>query len=132
MQVLGETKTRLQLRLGGLRTIFKIRPLVIEKLHTDLNISGPFLAKHGIDQLHSRGYLTYNQQVVRLYPLSHRRMHGEEERTKKSDEIVSKAAVESLLTLAVLVSSPETGRRQGNGGEETAVSGHTKASANKS
>ena len=40
MQVIGENKTELALRLGALQQVFHIQPLVIDHLHTSINLSG--------------------------------------------------------------------------------------------
>ena len=45
MQIIGETKTKLTLHIGALRRAFHIQPLVIDHLHTNLNLSGPFLGQ---------------------------------------------------------------------------------------
>ena len=41
LQVLGETKKTLPLRLGGLPFSFKIRPAVIKGLSMEVNLCGP-------------------------------------------------------------------------------------------
>jgi hypothetical protein len=57
LKVLGELKTPIQLRFGGCATRFKCRPVVLEGLSMPFNLSGPFLAQFGIDQLNSEGAL---------------------------------------------------------------------------
>jgi hypothetical protein len=57
LKVLGELKTPIHLRFGGCATRFKCRPVVLEGLSMPFNLSGPFLAQFGIDQLHSEGAL---------------------------------------------------------------------------
>ena len=66
LKVMGRPKQRLTLRLGGLQTKFKIRPIIIQGLTMSFNISGPFLKKHNIDQLHSRQVLRVQGQEIKL------------------------------------------------------------------
>ena len=67
MRVLGVTKSPVTLRFGGASVKFYTSPIVIRNLNTDVNISGPFLADHGIDQLHSKGALKVKGKLVRLF-----------------------------------------------------------------
>jgi hypothetical protein len=53
MGVLGEVTRPLPLQLGGISTGLKTRPVVVEGLSMPFNLVGPFLKKHGIDQIHS-------------------------------------------------------------------------------
>jgi hypothetical protein len=55
LKVLGELKTPIHLCFGGCATRFKCHPVVLEGLSMPFNLSGPFLAQFGIDQLHSKG-----------------------------------------------------------------------------
>jgi hypothetical protein len=67
LQVKGQTRTPLLMRLPKPRSVgdqdrgdfasFKVKPVVIENLGMDVNISGPFLKHHRIDQLHSEDCL---------------------------------------------------------------------------
>jgi hypothetical protein len=54
LKVVGELK-----RFGGCETQFKCCPVVLEGLRMPFNVSGPFLAQFGIDQLHSEGQSLY-------------------------------------------------------------------------
>ena len=54
---LGELRRPVTIRLGGLGAVYRIRPAVIQGLAMDVNLSGPFLRTHGIDQLHSEDAL---------------------------------------------------------------------------
>ena len=67
MRVLGVTKQPLILRFGGASVRFYTSPIVIRDLNTDVNISGPFLADNGIDQIHSKGALKVKGKLVRLF-----------------------------------------------------------------
>ena len=57
LTVLGTTPSALKLRLGGSQRKISFRPLVIENLAMDVNLSGPFMRRARIDQLHSEGVL---------------------------------------------------------------------------
>jgi len=46
--------------------VFHTRPVVLDGLAMDMNISGPFLQKHAIDQLHSEGVLRTKQGKIPL------------------------------------------------------------------
>ena len=66
MQVMGRPKRKLTLRLGGSQTKFTVKPLVIRGLTMSFNMSGPFLAKHQIDQLHSSQSLKVQGKCIPL------------------------------------------------------------------
>jgi hypothetical protein len=53
MRVLGEVARPLPLQLGGISTCLKTRLVVVEGLSMPFNLAGPFLKKHGINQIHS-------------------------------------------------------------------------------
>ena len=74
LTVLGEVKTSLRLKLGGgTDKTFKTRPVVIQGLSMPLNISGPFLKLHKIDQLHSKDSLrVQGRDIALLKPLEKR------------------------------------------------------------
>ena len=67
LNILGETKTKLHLSFGNSVTKFQLRPVVVENLSMSINISGPFLKRHNIDQIHSRDCLQVQQQQIPLY-----------------------------------------------------------------
>jgi hypothetical protein len=67
--VLGELKTPIHLRFGGCATRFKCRPVVLEGLSMPFNLSGPFLAQFGIDQLHSEGALLVQGKKIPMVAL---------------------------------------------------------------
>ena len=56
MKILGQAP-RIDLQLGHHPAKFRIRPLVLQGLVHSINICGPFLARAGIDQIHSKGVL---------------------------------------------------------------------------
>ena len=66
LKILGRFKKPLRLQLGGLNTRFKDRPVVLEGLSMDLNLSGTFLKRYGIDQLHTSNSLRVQGRLVPL------------------------------------------------------------------
>jgi hypothetical protein len=66
LKVVGELKTHIHLRFGGCATRFKYRPVVLKGLSMPFNLSGPFLAQFGIDQLHSEGALLVKGKKIPL------------------------------------------------------------------
>src|SRR5438093_10054119 len=66
LRVLGITKQPLTLRFGGTTMKYYTSPIVIRGLTMDINISGPFLAEHGIDQIHSQGAIKVKVKLVRI------------------------------------------------------------------
>ena len=73
LPVIGVVQKPLRLRFGGSGVTFRTRPLVIRGLSHDLNISGPYLAKNNIDQLHSKGALKVRGKLVPLFRNDHSR-----------------------------------------------------------
>ena len=68
LTVLGETAAPVALRIGDVPQTFLIRPVVIRDFAMPVNLSGPFLHCHGIDQLHSQGALRIGRHIVPLCP----------------------------------------------------------------
>ena len=68
LRVLGRPRKKINLRMGGLQTTFKIRPLIVEGLAMAFNLSGPFMSQHGMDQLHSKKTLKIQGKEVPLVP----------------------------------------------------------------
>ena len=66
MQVLGETSRHIHIMLGDCPTKFKIRPVVVQGLSMPMNLSGPFLKRHNIDQLHSQNSLCLQGRLIPL------------------------------------------------------------------
>ena len=64
MKILGETKHFLHLRFKDHLTKYKERFVVVEGLRGLMNLSGPFLHKHKIDQLHSSNQLRVNGKLI--------------------------------------------------------------------
>jgi len=66
MKVLGELRQPLHFALGGLATKYKIRPVVIEGLSMAMNLSGPFMKAHGINQEHTTDSLRVQGKRIPL------------------------------------------------------------------
>ena len=66
LNVLGETKRHMHLSFANFPTRFKFRPVVLEGLAMPINISGPFMKRHGIDQIHSRDSIKIQGQEMPL------------------------------------------------------------------
>jgi hypothetical protein len=66
MKVWGEFPTAVTLRIGGHQHPFEFKPVVLEGFAMPLNISGPFLAEHDIDQLHSLKAIQVKGMTVKL------------------------------------------------------------------
>lgn len=67
LKVLGTVRRQLPLFFGDVNIPFKTRPIVVEGLNMHFNISGPFMAKNKIDQIHSQGVLRIRKKFVKLY-----------------------------------------------------------------
>ena len=68
LQILGRFKNPLKLKLHHHTTAINFCPIVIENLAMDINISGPFLKKHSIDQIHSKDSLKFQGKLIPLLP----------------------------------------------------------------
>ncbi len=66
LTVLGELKRPLQLRVAQTGQTFPFKPAVVRGLDMSVNISGPWLQRHGWDHIHSRGQLIVGGKAVTL------------------------------------------------------------------
>lgn len=66
LEIWGELPRNVKLRLGTHHTTFLTRPVVLNGLTMDFNISGPFLKKYHIDQLHSQDCLRVQGRSIPL------------------------------------------------------------------
>ena len=71
MEVLGQLPKPVRLRFGGHHGSFWIQPIVLRNLSMPLNLSGPFLKRANIDQLHSKNALSVRGTLVKLLPPTH-------------------------------------------------------------
>ena len=67
LDVVGETKQNLHILFGDHPTRFKFKPVVVRGLAMNINICGPFLKRHHIDQLHSQNALSINGRLIPLF-----------------------------------------------------------------
>ena len=72
LNIKGRLKHPLTFAVGTAGQTLKIRPVVIEGLSMGLNISGPYLAQRGIDQIHSRNSLLLDGKLLPLVSNRHR------------------------------------------------------------
>ena len=68
MRILGEPKRELSLMLGSHPTIIRFKPVILAGLCSEIILSGPFLQKYNIDQLHSRRSLRFQGRLIDLLP----------------------------------------------------------------
>ena len=68
LAILGEPNRNLYIRLGNSATKFKFKPIIVDGMTMHVNIAGPFLKRHHIDQVHSRDCILVQGQEVKLYP----------------------------------------------------------------
>ena len=66
LRILGQLKHPIYIKIGDHETRFKDNPVVLEGLAMDFNISGPFLKKHNVNQLHDKDCLGIQGQEVPL------------------------------------------------------------------
>ena len=72
LNIQGRLKHPLTFAVGTKGQTLKIRPVVIEGLSMGLNISGPYLAKRGIDQIHSKNSLLLDGKLLPLVSYRHK------------------------------------------------------------
>ena len=65
MEVLGQLP-RIELQFQGHQKKYRTRPIVLKGLSHKLNISGPFMRRHKIDQIHSRNCIRVDNKEVKL------------------------------------------------------------------
>ena len=90
LHILGRVKQPLLITMGASQTKFKTRPVVLDGLAMAFNISGPFLRKHGIDQLHSQGVLRVQGKTIQLV---------ENARPRASEQVTDKVYVVTDTTV---------------------------------
>ncbi|MGB0246597.1 MAG: hypothetical protein ACPF9Z_08155, partial [Paracoccaceae bacterium] len=66
LRVLGRVNKPLKMRLSDAETNLIIKPVVIDSLAMDLNLSGPWMKKMAINQMHSQDSIQFQG---RMYPL---------------------------------------------------------------
>ena len=66
LAVMGQLKRPLQLRVGGYSCTFPLKAVVLEGLAMDINLSGPWMKQHGIDQIHSQDAIMVRGTKINL------------------------------------------------------------------
>ena len=66
LKVLGRLKRKVKMFFAGTNYYLETRPLVIENLTSEMNISMPFMKKNNIIQDHSKGCITYKNMDFML------------------------------------------------------------------
>ena len=66
LTILGEPRRPFQLQTDKSATVWAFKPVIIDGLSMDINVSGPFLKKHGWDQIHTRNCLRIQGKLVPL------------------------------------------------------------------
>ena len=74
IRVVGQLAQPLLLRVRGTDLQYHFRPIVLENLSMDLNLSGPWMRENRWDQLHSRGLVQVGPLRVPLLPFDS--LHG--------------------------------------------------------
>ena len=107
LDVLGVVKRPVHIRFGGSSARFPSHPLVIRGLSSDVNISGPFLMKNQLDQLHSSGELLVRGQKIPLKTKSspRRRTAPKSSRTYLAEEI--NLSPQQIHTISVRIPAAE-------------------------
>ena len=75
LDVLGKVRQPLKLKLGHVAVTLKTYPIVIKGLNSAFNISGPFLARYGLDLLLSKQAIRVKGRLVPLR--SYKEVKGE-------------------------------------------------------
>ena len=65
--ILGEVPRAIKLQVRGTGSTFSFRPIVIDHLAMDVNLSGPWLKQNRWDQIHSSDSLSIQGRLVRLH-----------------------------------------------------------------
>jgi hypothetical protein len=72
LEVLGVTREPLRMTLGWSDITVEISPIIVRNLAMDVNLSGPFLKQHEIDQYHSINALKVRGTLLHLVSPGHR------------------------------------------------------------
>ena len=67
LAILGIPPRRFKLRIGGILKNFPFTPIIIDKLASQVNISGPLMVELGLDQLHSEQCIQLMGKKVPLF-----------------------------------------------------------------
>ena len=98
LHIKGRLKHPLTFHVGTRGHSLKVRPVAIDGLSMGLNISGPYLAKRGIDQIHSKNSLLLDGKLLPLVFYKHQTGVA-----ALPSEITSSQLQEYYLSLACLL-----------------------------
>ena len=104
LKILGRLKRPIHLSLAGVDTKFKTRPVVLDGLSMAFNLSGPFLKKHNIDQIHSTNSLRVQGREV---PLVANLIPQEVEKTEALAYVANTVIVPPMATTAIPLTLPD-------------------------
>ncbi len=106
LQVLGETKELILMKLRHTGRVYATRPAVIRGMHSAFNLSGPWVKTMGWDDLHSKGCLMIDERPV---PLVH---HAAAAPQVSEVYVISKVTIAPRTGQAVRVVVPDIQGRQ--------------------
>jgi len=67
LAVLGKVPKPLTMRVQSLQTVFTFRPLVVQGLNMELNLSGPTMRRLHMEHLHGKGLVKIQGQLTPCY-----------------------------------------------------------------
>ena len=111
LKVLGVLKEPIDLQFAKIPKSFKTRPLVCEGLTMDINISGPFMRKIGLDQLHSKGTAQLGNIQI---PLIDRQLRNKREMPNSGVYFIQKEIIpaNSAKVVSARIAEVQSGRME--------------------
>ena len=116
LTILGQVPSTLSLQMGGSATKLRFRPMVVKGLCMPVNLSGPFLRRHHIDQIHSKGVLRFQSKDIPLFS-SDKLTHDWAEAAVSQVYVASTVVVPPRCSKFIPVRAPEIERRAMKGGD---------------
>ncbi len=102
LRLLGETRKLISIRIGEHPTAFKCRPVVLDGLSMAVNLSGPFLRKNGINQLHTRNALSIGRRIIPMMSqMTVADLHQGEVPVYVEEKVVLPPRTHQIITLRV-------------------------------
>ena len=83
LEILGELPHYIEMQLGNTDIVLPTKPVVLRDLAMQINICGPFLQKHEIDQLHSKNALRCKGRLLKLTPCESLAIHSPGKRARE-------------------------------------------------
>ena len=112
LKILGQLPRAIPLQIGGLDTRLNFQPVVVKGLTTDVNISGPFMKRHGMDQLHSEGVIRFQGKRLPLFSSIQLSRHPRQEVAVSNVYVQDTIVVPPLSTRAIPLRVPEVEGKQ--------------------